>query len=212
MPDRIMIAAVMKVELPDHTARISEGGVIEVGGESYGNEDERLGTPASFENLSEGVGDEAPAAAITFNPPGGVTSTTLNDAAQANSRIRIWIAELDEDSGLQIGDAEQIADLIVDNPSLKFDNNVRQLEFACVSSAERLFLTNKGNSLSPSYHEQTWPGEKGLANASGVSRSVAWGAASAPRGSATGGAGGGGGGDGSGGGGGLNFPIQESYI
>lgn len=214
MPDRIMIAAVMKVELPAHTARISEGGVLVVGGETFTSADSVLGTPSSFESLNEGVGDEAPALAITLNPPSGVASSILNDPAVANSRIRIWIAEIDEDDGTEIGDAEQITDLIIDNPLLKFENNARLLEFSCVSYAERLFLTNQGNSLSPSFHEQIWPGEKGLANASGVGRSVAWGASAAPRGSSTAGAGGGGGGFGGGGvggGAGLNFPVQEQY-
>lgn len=210
MPDRIMIAAVMEATLPGHTARISDGGVVVVDAETYASEDSVLGVPIAFESLNEGVGDEAPVAAITFNPPGSVASADLNDPALANSRIRISIVEIDEDDGTQVGDVEQVADLIVDNPSLRFENNARQLEFACVSNAERLFLVNQGNSLSPSFHEQIWPGEKGLTNASGVSRSVAWGAAAAPRGSSTGVAGGGGGGGGGGyGGPGGGYQEQQ---
>jgi hypothetical protein len=200
---RIVIAAVMLAELPGHTAYLSDGGMVVVDGNTYTSEDSVLGVPVGFESLNEGVGDEAPAAAITFNPPSGVASSTLNDPALANARIRISVVEIDEDDGTEVGDAEQVADFIIDNPSLKFENNARQLEFSCVSNAERLFLINQGNCLSPSFHEQIWPGEKGLANASGVARSVAWGAASAPRGSSSGGVVGGGSGDG----GGMYYPA-----
>jgi hypothetical protein len=194
--NRIMVGAVMMAALPSHTAYLSDGGMVVIDGNTYTSEDSFLGVPTGFESLNEGVGDEAPAAAFTFNPPSAASSSSLNNPALANSRIVLSVVEIDEDDGTIIGDAEQIADLIVDNPTLRFEDNSRQLELACVSSSERLFLVNQGNSLSPSFHEQVWPGEKGLVNASGVSRSVAWGAASAPRGSTSGGGGGAGGGDG----------------
>lgn len=189
MVDRIGIAAIMKAELPGHTAYLVDGGTITVDGDTYLSSDSVLGVPASFESLNEGVGDEAPAAAITFLVPSDVAASTLNSPLLQGSRIRIWTEEFDEDDGTPIGDPVSVADLIVDRPRLDFENNARTLTFECTSNAERLFMLNTGNVLSPAFHEGIWPGEKGLSNASGVGASVAWGTASQGRGT-TGGSGG----------------------
>ena len=210
MMDRIGIAVILKAELPGHTARIVDGGTITVDGETYTSRDTVLGVPVGFESLNEGVGDEAATGALTFLP-GDTPSSTLNDPTWQGSRLRIWTVEFGEDSGEPIGDPVAAADFILDRPMLNFENSQRTLDLECTSTAERLFMLNTGNSLSPSFHQSIWPGEKGLANASGVGKAVAWGAAAAPRGSSTGAPGGGGGFDGGGyGGPGGGYQEQQN--
>lgn len=210
--ERITLATAMKLELPSHTVLMASGGQFVLGGDTYEAEpDVLLGVPESFDAGEEGVGDEAPSIEITFIPPPeeDVPSADLNTMDLANSRLRIWVVEIDEDTGLVIGTGDQLCDMMLDYPRLTFGAEGRRLVLSFVPSAERLFETNIGNVLSPAFHERVWPGEKGLANASAVSRSVAWGAAAAPRGSSSGGGGGGGytpSGGGVGGGGGVYLP------
>jgi hypothetical protein len=207
--DRITLATALKLELPGHTALIASGGQFELAGEWYEAEPDALvGVPESFDAGEEGVGDTAPSIEITFitPPEDEVPSADLNTMALANSRLRIWVVEIDEGTGLVVGDGDQLCDMMLDYPRLSFEEDGRRLILAFVPTADRLFAINIGNCLSPSFHESIWPGEKGLANASAVSRSVAWGAASAPRGSSTGGVVSGGGGDG--GGNQLPAPIE----
>lgn len=181
----ILLAALLKVELPGHTACLVDGGTLGFGADTYISSDDVLGVPEGFEALSEGVGDEAPAGALTFILPDATASSSVNTAAIADSRIRIWTAEVDADTGLIIGTPDNLADWLVDYPEIEIDQGVRRLTLNCVSHAQRLFETSLGNSLSPKFHERIYPGEFGFRNAVGVATAVPWGAASAPRGSST---------------------------
>jgi hypothetical protein len=189
--NRVILGALVRVDLPDHTAYLSDGGYVVVDSQGYSSEDDVLGVVDTFEALSEGVGDEAPAGVLSFLPPDGVAAADLIAPTIQGSRVRVWIVEIDPDTGEPTDDPQQMVDWIVDNPELVFTEDGRRLDFNCVANAERLFQSNQGNSLSPTFHQRIWPGETGLRNASGVSRSVAWGTASPPRGTTSGGFGGG---------------------
>jgi hypothetical protein len=195
MSERIVMAAALKLELPGHTARLVDGGALTIGGESYAARDPVIGVAESFEALTEGVADEAPAGVITFLPPDATAASMLNDPASQGARCRLMITEVDADTGQPIGAVEQLADWIVDTTTMVIAAGARQLEVAFVSGGDRLFQIDRGNVLSPAFHRSVHPGEAGLDNASGVATAVAWGAASPARGvtSYSGGYGGGGG-------------------
>lgn len=182
MAQRILLAGLLKVELPGYTARLCDGGTVTFGGEVYTSRDAVLGVLDSAEALTEGVGDEAPAASLTFLPPDTASASVLNAASTQGARVRAWIVEVNADTGLVIGTGEQLGDWIVDYPSLTLGTGKRQLELACVSGGDRLFQIDRGNSLSPTFHRSIYPGESGLDQASGVSSTFAWGAASPARG------------------------------
>lgn len=183
--NRVILAALVRVDLPDHTAYLTDGGYVVVSSQAYSSEDSVLGVVDSFQALTEGVGDEAPAGVLSFLPPDGVSSADLIAPTIQGSRVRVSIVEIDPDTGEPTDDPEQVADWIVDNPELTFEEDGRRLDLNCVANAERLFQVNQGNFLSPTFHQRIWPGETGLRNASGVSRSVAWGTASPPRGTSS---------------------------
>lgn len=178
----VLLAALLKVELPGHSACLVDGGTISWGGDLYAPVDSVLGFPEGYESLTEGAGDEAPAGAITFLLPDGTSSASVNSATISDSRVRLWLAEVDPDSGAVIGTPDSLADWLVDYPSVSIEDGVRRLTLHCVSHAQRLFELNLGNVLGPKFHERVYPGEWGLRNAVGVSIAVPWGAAGAPRG------------------------------
>lgn len=180
--DSVMLAALLKVELPGHSACLIDGGTLGWNGDSYAPTDSVLGVPESYEALTEGVGDEAPAGAITFILPDSTASASVNSAAIVDSRVRLWLAEVDSETGALVGAPDSLADWLVDYPSIAIERGVRRLTLNCVSHAQRLFDLNLGNVLSPKFHERIYPGEWGLRNAAGVSIAVPWGAASGPRG------------------------------
>jgi hypothetical protein len=182
MAARIMLAGLLRIELPGHDARLSDGGAVTVAGETYRARDARLGVVDGLEALTEGVADEAPAALLRFLPPDDVAAATLNDPAQAGSRVRLWTVEVDAETGAPIGAPEQEADWIVDFPALTIGIGERALELACVSGGDRLFQRDRGNSLAPNFHRSIFAGEAGLDNASGVETAVPWGAPSPARG------------------------------
>lgn len=164
----------LKMELPTGDVRLCDGGFIEYNGELYVSEHEIFGAISGLQPLNEGVGNEVPALQLTLVPGEDALPGDLTQPGFQRSRVRLWIGEFDTDTGQLIG-----------NPDLMFDGQIdqtvfsvgagRELSMSIVSTAERLFELNTGNSLSSSFHKSVWPGEKGHDNATGLTIPVAWG-------------------------------------
>lgn len=199
MIDRIRLAGFLKLELPGHTVLLCDGGTLPYGGDTYMSEDPLFGTIVSVEPITEGVGDEAPTGVITFAPQEDAAVEDICSEEMQGSRLRAWTGEIDDDTGTIIGLPEQIMDSVIDVPFLKLGLGKRLVEMTYVSRAERLFIVDTGNVLSGAFHKRIYPGERGFDNAAGVEDQFAWGVASAPRGTSSGGDGSGGGGGGGGG-------------
>jgi hypothetical protein len=181
--DRILFVGLVKIELPDHTILLCDGGFLIVDGEEYSSSDPYFGTIEKLESLEEGVGDEVPAGRLTFLPKSTAAAADLSAPGMQGSRVRFYIAEVDEATGTVIGTPDLRADMQTDQTILRTGRGIRKLEMMFVSRLERLFSINEGNSLSPRFHKTVWPGELGEDNATGVGVAVAWGVEGAPRGS-----------------------------
>ena len=205
MTQRITLAALLRVDLPGHVVLLSDGGTVEVNGDSYVARDTLIGVPAGYESLNEGTADEAPAGLITFNLPAGSGAGTVNRKAFSGARARLFVAEVNGDTGQAVGTPDQLADWIVDQTAMVLGVGQRQLEVAFVSGGERLFQVNRGNALSPGFHKSIYANETGLDNATGATLVDAWGAPSPPRGTVSSGIYGG-----NGGGGGGRFDVVQA--
>lgn len=192
--DRIGLTGLLKIELPEHTVLLCDGGFIEYDSEIYKSADPVFGSIASVEGMSEGQGNEIPALDLTLLPPGVTAPAELSKPGYQRSRVRFWIAEYDVDTGAIVGTPELMFLGQIDQTTLRVGAS-RQLDISVVSNAERLFELDIGNTLGPAFHKSVWPGELGHDNATGLTIPVAWGV-EAPRRSTRGGAGGGGRGSG----------------
>ncbi|GAA4220283.1 hypothetical protein GCM10022253_24080 [Sphingomonas endophytica] len=180
--ERVLLSGLMKLELPGRTITLCDGGFVQWNGDLYQAKDDEFGILSGFNALTEGVGDEAPAGVLTMTPPSTTAATTLAAPGHQGSRLRLWVAELDERNGGVIGQPDQMVDWQVDSMRLRIGRGSRLLEIGCVTHGQRLMLRNEGNTLSPSFHRLIYPGEAGLDNATGLTTDVAWGAAAGPRG------------------------------
>lgn len=174
----IGLIGLVKLELPDGDARICDGGVIEFDSEIYREADPVWGAIGAVEPLSEGIGDEVPALQLVLLPPGVSQPADIHQPGMQASRVRFWIGEYDVATGLLDGTPDLMFDGQVDQCTLEIDRDERRVKMSVVSTAERLFERNIGNSLSSVFHKSIWPGELGHDNATGVGKPVAWGAAS----------------------------------
>jgi hypothetical protein len=186
MTQRVRLALLMRVDLDDHPARMTDGGVVDWDGHLWRARDSVLGVPIGFESLEEGVATSLPAGTFTFTPTDATPSSVLNDPGLAGRRVRCWLAEIDVDTGAVTGVPEQLIDWMIDYPEIEVDEDGRTHLLNCVSNLQWLMMRDQGNSLSPSFHERIHPGEKGLRNGSGITTSFAWGAPSPPRGVSSG--------------------------
>lgn len=180
-----MLAGLLHWEAGAEEVRLVDGGTLTVDGDIYISRHAVFGAISGFESINEGVGDEAPAGVLTFSPAPDADPYTLNSPDLQGTRLRMWIAEVDQDTGEVVGTPDQVLDSIVDVPRLRLKRELVQLETDIVSRAERLFLINEGNVLSGEFHRRIYPDETGLNNAIGVPTVVAWGTVGAPRGTAS---------------------------
>jgi hypothetical protein len=202
--ESVTLTGLMKIEMRSGgpTLRFCDGGIAIWGAENFAAKDDVFGAIGALEALEEGVGDEVPALALTFLPASTAAAADLVQPGWQGSRVRFWIGEVTAATGMVTGTPELMFDGQIDTGDLIVDRGQRAVEYDIVSTAERLFALNEGNSLNPRFHKRVWPGETGEDNATGLGSTVAWGAAS-PAGTAVAGSVGGGG---SGGGlGGNNF-------
>jgi len=181
---RVRLSGLMKLELPNRSVLLCDGGFVPWAGETYLSRDPDFGILTGFEALTEGVGDEAPAGILTMAPPSTAAAATLSQPGYQGSRLRLWVAEIDDASGQVIGQPDLMVDWQVDSTRLRIGRGTRALEIGCVTRGQRLMLRNEGNVLSSSFHASIYPGETGLDNATGLTTEVAWGAAASPRGMA----------------------------
>ncbi|MDG6079748.1 hypothetical protein E3U23_11165 [Erythrobacter litoralis] len=189
---RIAMIGLLKIELPEHTVLLCDGGFIRWNGDTYRSADPVFGSISSVDGMTEGQGDEIPALDLTLLPPGTTAPVELSKPGYQRSRVRFWIAEYDVDSGLVVGTPEAMFDGQIDQTTLRVGQS-RELTMSIVSNAERLFELDIGNTLSPAFHKSVNPGELGHDNATGLSIPVAWGVEGPSRGSRSGGGGSGGG-------------------
>lgn len=180
--DRVLLSGLMKLELPARDVLLCDGGFVIWGAEVYLGRDEEFGTLAGFDALTEGVGDEAPAGSLTMLPPSTAAAVDISTPGFQNSRLRLWVAEVNEASGTVIGDPDLMADWQLDRTTLKIGRGQRSLEMGCVTRSQRLLARNEGNVLGSSFHSRIFAGERGLDNAVGLEANFAWGVTSPPRG------------------------------
>lgn len=199
----VALVGLMRIDLPDRTIRLCDGGFFNWGGQIYLSEDTVFGTVQSVDSLNEGAGDEIPALSISFIPATTAAAAELSQPGYQRSRVRFYIAKFDPATGTLIGQPELHFDGQIDRTKLTSGRGMRALEIDVVASAERLFMRDEGNSLNPTWHKSIWPGELGHDNATSLTVSIAWGV-EAPV-TYYGGGGGGGGGDGIYGGGMRNI-------
>ena len=175
----IIISTLVKVELPNRTVRICDGGVLVLNGSVYQSEDPLYGTLAAGDSITEGVGEEAPAAAISFYPNSNAATEDLTHPSIQWSPVSIWVASVDGTTGLIIRPVPMFFGF-VDVPTLRDSAEQRVVDMTLVSDTERFFIQNEGNRLSQENHQRVYPGELGLNNMTGVEYDVAWGTESRP--------------------------------
>lgn len=182
----LALIGLLKIELPDATVRLCDGGFVVFDGETYQSVDPTFGTIASLASLTEGIGEEIPALELSLNPNGTSAPADLSQPGFQKAAVRLWVGQYDVDAGTLAGEPDLLFYGQIDQTVLRVGRSTRELAMTIVSTLERLFMRNEGNSLSPVFHKSVWPGETGHDNASGLTVAVAWGVERSPTASTAG--------------------------
>lgn len=174
---RIGLTGLLKIELPDHTILLCDGGFIAWPdqGETYRSADPLFGAIGAVGQLTEGVAEEVPAFDLTMLPPAGTGPEELSQPGFQRSRVQFWIAEYSPADGILVGDPEPMFNGQIDQTTLSESKGERSLDMTIVSSLEKLFTRNRGNTLGSRLHKSFFAGETGHDNATGLGVPVAWG-------------------------------------
>lgn len=172
------VTGLLKIELAGGDVLLCDGGVTVYNGDTYTSEDATLGAISSIETIAEGVSSEIPALSLSFAPPSNVAVTALSSGAIQQSRVRLWIAEYDTDTGAVTGTPELRFIGFVDQPQVGMALREFIVSITAVPDLEALFINDRGNGLSSAFHKSLYSGETGHDNATGLSVPVAWGVSS----------------------------------
>lgn len=195
----ITLAALLKWEAPDGDVRLCDGGFLDYDSERYTAQDDVFGTVIGWEAIDHSFGDAAEELTLVFAPHPDATLTDWWRGDLENSRVRIWLGEVDSD-GKTVSTATQLGDYLVDTITREQGPEGSDvLRVDLMGRAEKLFLLNEGNVCSDRFHQTVYPGELGFRNCTDAQQVFAWGVAGPSGGTV----GGGGGVGGRGGGGGL---------
>jgi hypothetical protein len=176
-PAPILFGAV-SIELPGRQINLLDGaGMVTFGGKTYVGRDPTYGTLASIENLTDGMGDDAPALTITLLPASDAAAADLAAPTMQGAPVTIHLGALDRLTGLVIPDPTLLFLGELDVPVLRSTGTGRSLDYEVVSAFERLFTDDERVRLSPGFHRSVWPGEAGLDFVTGVQETVFWGVA-----------------------------------
>lgn len=171
----VAIIGLLKISLPASTVRLCDGGFIVFAGETYTSSDPVFGTVSSVETATEGIGEEVPALELILLPASTSNPAALSQPGFQKSIVQFWIGEFIPATGLLIGTPDLLFHGQIDQTTLTIGRGQRELAMTVVSTAEKLFLRNRGNGLNPQFHKSIWPGETGHDNATGLTIPVAWG-------------------------------------
>lgn len=201
----VTLVALLKFEAPDGDVRLCDGGFVDHAAERYTSEDSVFGTVQGFEPVTTAFDDQAEGGTLVFAPPEDADVDDWWRDDLADSRVRLWLGELDSD-GKTVTNATQLADWLADTAERTQGVGQDLLSLDLIARTERLFQVNEGNVLSERHHTSVFSGELGLRHCTDLRGFVAWGAESPPRSAgASGGAAGGGGAGGNPGTGGRNI-------
>lgn len=179
----VTIAGLIEIEFPGYTLRLCDGSAeIDNGGTRFTGFDDRFGLIDAMSVVESGEGNAAPAIDLTFLPPSGTAAADISAPVMQGSRVRCWLAAIDQATGSVIGSAERFYFGLVDTTELVVGRGTRALNVQCVSGFERMFAVEEGQRLADAFHQSIWPGELGLANVTGITKNVPWGVEAPNRG------------------------------
>ncbi len=180
---RVMISGLMELETMTRTLRLCDGGMLNWPARGqFVSIDSEFGTIGSVDPAAEQIGDEASGGRLTINVPTVQGAIDLAQAEMQGKSLRFWLAEVNADTGLMIGEPRKMFEGKTDTVAISLSQNERSVVNEYVDAAERLFSIREGNVLTSRFHQTANPGELGFDYCTGVGIQVPWGVVGPGRG------------------------------
>jgi len=155
------MAIALTVRLPAHTIRYIEGGEFTYNGELYSSLDSLYGSVQQVDDFTSGIGDEAPGFEIMWNPASVAAATDLSGIDKQGAEVEIDVLEINRATGAITADVRMFTG-VIDYTIIEGAKNQRVLRMGLTTDIDRVFNTDKGNTLNTAFHKKVNPGELGL--------------------------------------------------
>lgn len=183
----------VSITLPSATVNLLDGsGQLTFGGKTYVGRNATYGTLAACEEISDGMGDSAPALSLTLLPASDAAAADLAAPGMQGSSVEIYIGAVTPATGAVIADPYLLFLGELDVPTINSTDAGRDLEYQVVSVLERCFVDDEGQRLAPGRQRAIYPNDAGLDDVTGVTETINWGVAGSSYGAVASYAGGGG--------------------
>lgn len=161
----------VKVEMPDHTIRWTDGGVVRWDGEVYRTKDATYGSLNAIGTIVDGIEVDAAPVTLSIAPPSLASLDALARSDAQGGRVEIYLAALvggqvqGEPYLLYIGELDQ--------PSLP-PGPERILEYEIISAEARALRVSEEQVQSDAFHRLCFPGELGQQYATDGTKLTYW--------------------------------------
>ncbi len=174
--DAPLVFGAVAIDLPGQSVNLLDGaGTLDFGGRTFVGHDETFGTISSVEDLTDGVGDSAPAFQLTLLPSGDAAAAFLASPTMQGAPVMVWLGAVDRVTGRTIPDPHLVFLGELDVPTLHSEDHARRLDYEIVSVFERLFEDDQSVRLSAGHHRSIFPNEAGMDFVTGVAETIYWG-------------------------------------
>lgn len=168
--------AALKVEFPDKTIRLLDGSnVVKLGGETYEKSDPDYGVWASGEDISDGIGGEAPRFRFTLKTPDVEKAMALINGARQMSPVTVITGLLDPVTGLALPGWETEFIGFYDTAKRAVNDDDDMVACDSFSAMEYWMRILDGRRLSSAWLKSRYPDAKGLDHMKDVAVSLPWG-------------------------------------
>jgi len=172
----------LELALKERTVRLTSGGTVVFGGQTYHPEDEDLGVLSEIGEVNEGEVSEATAPDLMFQAytDEGVAELA---ASQGGAWTLYW-GTIEPTTGAVIGTPETVTRGYLNVGTLSFGEAQRGLSFSSYTEEQFQLLSDAQRRLNPSHHKSVWgsSNEAGLDYVTEYDRKIFW-RAKQPRGS-----------------------------
>jgi hypothetical protein len=189
----VWLVQLIKWEAVGFTALWTTGGFLVWGADTYVDRHPTYGVLGDLPPFEDGVDSQTTRYNLSIFPPDAAAFAEVADRKHARSKVTIWDASVDPETGLMIGEPDLLFTGHVDFPRI-VNGETWEVILECATEEALLNEPNQQRRLSHSHHSDTWPDELGLIHATGLGRKIYWRAQQPTAVSSGGGFGGGAGG------------------
>lgn len=163
-------ALLVRLDLPDETYCLTDGGYAYYDGNYYLGAEPTLGLFVGLSGLTSGMGSQTTRVDIRIAPKSNSAASILGSPSTQGSRVRVWRSAIDRSTGLLIGEPVLRFDGEIDQPRFAVGPNDRTLTIACGTQSARQLEENADWRANHSFHTTRWTGENGMVRVAGITK------------------------------------------